>query len=319
MADDLHSFLDILADVAKQQEDEEKQTAESGSADVKNNPSSDSAASSEKPLPSDRQTTVTHPKSTEEAQIANSTEEYSPDFFKSAISNAKKNTRSAKKRSTNGEVSIFDQISKNQKTVRTARKSTGRTTRRTTTTRRKTSTSSGIPSFRIPRTSTIIKKILGVIIDLIFGRKSSSSGRNTKLSGYEMLNSLLGSTDNTASKSAGLNQPVSSTAKSKPLNSTDQKLLTSVVKDMFGNGKSSNADFLPVFKDVVRSVISGNNQEALNSKEMFSDEAAKIGYTSKESEGASAILGALLNSNLSNKSIAMILQQFTETEDDDSE
>ena len=54
-------------------------------------------------------------------------------------------------------------------------------------------------------------------------------------------------------------------------------------------------------------------------REMFSDEAAKIGYTSKESEGASAILGALLNSNLSNKSIAMILQQFTETEDDDSE
>lgn len=107
MADELHSFLDILADVAKQQEEEEKnKTQKSGDTE-----------SEEKTADRPRSTTATNEKSANDKNIkpAPQQEKDDPDFFNSAISNVKKNSRNSKKRNNSGEISIFDQISKNRK------------------------------------------------------------------------------------------------------------------------------------------------------------------------------------------------------------
>jgi hypothetical protein len=152
--------------------------------------------------------------------------------------------------------------------------------------------------------------ILKALIDLIFGKKGKSTARKSSLSGTDVLNSLLkGSSDltsavtqNNLSGSSGPN--------------VSQGLLESVVQTMFGNGKSSNAGNLQVFKQVVKSIIESDNGNALNDTASFKDTAAKLGYSSKESEDAAGILEGLLNSNLSNESIASVLELFTESEDD---
>lgn len=300
MADELHSFLDILADVAKQQEEEEKnKTQKSGDTE-----------SEEKTADRPRSTTATNEKSANDKNIkpGPQQEKDDPDFFNSAISNVKKNSR---KRNNSGEISIFDQISKNRKTGNTARRST---TRRSSSARTGTAgrrrTSSRSTRIRVPSTNSIIKMILKALIDLIFGKKGKSTARKSSLSGTDVLNSLLkGSSDltsavtqNNLSGSSGPN--------------VSQGLLESVVQTMFGNGKSSNAGNLQVFKQVVKSIIESDNGNALNDTASFKDTAAKLGYSSKESEDAAGILEGLLNSNLSNESIASVLELFTESEDD---
>lgn len=303
MADELHSFLDILADVAKQQEEEEKnKTQKSGDTE-----------SEEKTADRLRSTTATNEKSANDKNIkpAPQQEKDDPDFFNSAISNVKKNSRNSKKRNNSGEISIFDQISKNRKTGNTARRST---TRRSSSARTGTAgrrrTSSRSTRIRVPSTNSIIKMILKALIDLIFGKKGKSTARKSSLSGTDVLNSLLnGNNANTSTVKQNNLSGHSTTAIS-------QGLLESVVLTMFGNGRSSNVDHLPVFKHIAKSILESDNRNAFNDTASFKDTAAKLGYSSKESEDAAGILEGLLNSNLSNESIASVLELFTESEDD---
>ena len=302
MADELHSFLDILADVAKQQEEEEKnKTQKSGDTE-----------SEEKTADRPRSTTATNEKSANDKNIkpAPQQEKDDPDFFNSAISNVKKNSRNSKKRNNSGEISIFDQISKNRKTGNTARRSTTRRSSARTGTAGRRRTSSRSAGIRVPSTNSIIKMILKALIDLIFGKKGKSTARKSSLSGTDVLNSLLkGSSDHTSAVTQN-----NLSGSSGP--NVSQGLLESVVQTMFGNGKSSNAGNLQVFKQVVKSIIESDNGNALNDTASFRDTAAKLGYGAKESEDAAGILEGLLNSNLSNESIASVLEQFTESEDD---
>lgn len=303
MADELHSFLDILADVAKQQEEEEKnKTQKSGDTE-----------SEEKTADRPRSTTATNEKSANDKNIklGPQQEKDDPDFFNSAISNVKKNSRNSKKRNNSGEISIFDQISKNRKTGNTARRST---TRRSSSARTGTAgrrrTSSRSTRIRVPSTNSIIKMILKALIDLIFGKKGKSTARKSSLSGTDVLNSLLnGNNANTSTVKQNNLSGHSTTAIS-------QGLLESVVLTMFGNGRSSNVDHLPVFKHIAKSILESDNRNAFNDTASFKDTAAKLGYSSKESEDAAGILEGLLNSNLSNESIASVLELFTESEDD---
>ena len=152
--------------------------------------------------------------------------------------------------------------------------------------------------------------ILKALIDLIFGKKGKSTARKSSLSGTDVLNSLLnGNNANTSTVKQNNLSGHSTTAIS-------QGLLESVVLTMFGNGRSSNVDHLPVFKHIAKSILESDNRNAFNDTASFKDTAAKLGYSSKESEDAAGILEGLLNSNLSNESIASVLEQFTESEDD---
>lgn len=303
MADELHSFLDILADVAKQQEEEEKnKTQKSGDTE-----------SEEKTADRPRSTTATNEKSANDKNIkpGPQQEKDDPDFFNSAISNVKKNSRNSKKRNNSGEISIFDQISKNRKIGNTARRST---TRRSSSARTGTAgrrrTSSRSTRIRVPSTNSIIKMILKALIDLIFGKKGKSTARKSSLSGTDVLNSLLNGNNANTSTVKQNNLSGHST------NAISQGLLESVVLTMFGNGRSSNVDHLPVFKHIAKSILESDNRNAFNDTASFKDTAAKLGYSSKESEDAAGILEGLLNSNLSNESIASVLELFTESEDD---
>ena len=308
MADELHSFLDILADVAKQQEDNEsnQNTTQAGEERTDTEPNADTFSAPQ------NQTAKESEPSEPEIII---TEDDDPDFFKSTVSNVRKNSKNKAKNSVTGEISIFDQTKKQTRTGRTAAKtaSSKTTSRRKSassgTSTRRRSSSSRPAGFRIPRSSSIIKMIIKALIDMIFGKKSRSSARKSNLTGTDVLNRLLG--ENTSSSESGVN---SSSKTSISVKGSD-KLLTSVVKELFGNGKSANTQYLPVFRKIVRSILETDRASSLKDTSGFTKEAANLGFSAKESAEASKILEGLLNSGLSNESISAVLEQFSDTDE----
>ena len=203
-----------------------------------------------------------------------------PGFFKDAVNNVKKNTVGSAGTGDNSDnLTMFDLVARKKKTA-SRRKST--VTTRTTTTRTTTTrtTSSGTARRRRRNDEPLCEKIFGSIVNGIFGSSGSAKSKSTR----------------------------------SRKTSQSETLTNSIVKAVFGT-KSARKSYLNVFKKILKAIMKSGNKKALDTPAEFKKSALSLGFNNDEASEATSIFEGITSGGLSKNSVASLLQQFMDSDE----
>lgn len=223
-----------------------------------------------------------------------------PGFFKEAVNNVKKNTaRVAGSGDNSDDLTMFDLVARKKKTA-SRRKST--VTTRTTTTRTTTTrtTSSGTARRKRRNDEPLCEKIFGSIVDSFLGTKKTTRKKTGGLLG-SIVDGIFGSSGSAKS------------TRSKK-NSQSETLTNSIVKAVFGT-KSARKSYLNVFKKILKAIMKSGNKKALDTPAEFKKSALSLGFNNDEASEATSIFEGITSGGLSKNSVASLLQQFMDSDE----
>ena len=281
MAADFDNFVDILTKISKEQ------TGELDDDDASDSPPNRAGANS----PSDSD---------------------GPGFFKDAVNNVKKNTVGSAGTGDNSDnLTMFDLVARKKKTAsrRKSTVTTRTTTTRTTTTRttssgtaRRRTTSSGTARRRRRNDEPLCEKIFGSIVDSFLGTKKTTRKKTGGLLG-SIVNGIFGSSGSAKSKSTRSRKT-----------SQSETLTNSIVKAVFGT-KSARKSYLNVFKKILKAIMKSGNKKALDTPAEFKKSALSLGFNNDEASEATSIFEGITSGGLSKNSVASLLQQFMDSDE----
>ena len=225
-----------------------------------------------------------------------------PGFFKDAVNNVKKNTVGSAGTGDNSDnLTMFDLVARKKKTA-SRRKST--VTTRTTTTRTTTTrtTSSETARRRRRNDEPLCEKIFGSIVDSFLGTKKTTRKKTGGLLG-SIVNGIFGSSGSAKSKSTRSRKT-----------SQSETLTNSIVKAVFGT-KSARKSYLNVFKKILKAIMKSGNKKALDTPAEFKKSALSLGFNNDEASEATSIFEGITSGGLSKNSVASLLQQFMDSDE----